>query len=159
MIRFRVTIIYTLLACLFLHTQVAQAAAQKTVHVKGYTKKDGTYVAPYDRKAPSSSSTPKTETPKAETPKTTPAKSTSSSTNTKATDAERLKQAEDYLHRSEAARRAFMKQTGYPNGRPGYIVDHIIPLACHGADAPSNMQWQTVAEAKAKDKYERAGCH
>ncbi len=21
-----------------------------------------------------------------------------------------------------------MKQTGYPQGRPGYVVDHIIPL-------------------------------
>jgi hypothetical protein len=45
-----------------------------------------------------------------------------------------------------------------PNGRPGYIIDHVIPLACHGADDPSNMPWQTVAEAKAKDETERAGC-
>ena len=29
---------------------------------------------------------------------------------------------------------------------------------CHVADAPSNMQWQTVADAKAKDKWERKGC-
>jgi hypothetical protein len=41
---------------------------------------------------------------------------------------------------------------------PGYVVDHIIPLACNGPDRPSNMQWQTVAEAKAKDKWERKGC-
>ncbi len=47
-----------------------------------------------------------------------------------------------------------MKQTGYPNGRPGYVVDHIIPLECGGADDPSNMQWRTVAEGKAKDKTE-----
>lgn len=32
-------------------------AAQKTVHVKGYTKKDGTVVKPYDRKAPGSPAT------------------------------------------------------------------------------------------------------
>ena len=38
------------------------------------------------------------------------------------------------------------------------MVDHIIPLACGGADGPSNMQWQTVAESKAKDKWERKGC-
>jgi hypothetical protein len=38
------------------------------------------------------------------------------------------------------------------------VVDHIQPLACGGADAPSNMQWQTKAEGKAKDKWERAGC-
>jgi hypothetical protein len=63
------------------------------------------------------------------------------------------------IARSETARRDFMKQTGYPNGRPGYVVDHVKPLACGGLDAPSNMQWQTVAEAKAKDKTERIGCH
>jgi len=51
-----------------------------------------------------------------------------------------------------------MKRTGYPHGRPGYVIDHIVPLACAGADAPSNMQWQTRSEAKAKDKTERQGC-
>lgn len=34
----------------------------------------------------------------------------------------------------------------------GYVIDHITALACGGADAPSNMQWQSVAEGKAKDK-------
>ena len=29
---------------------------------------------------------------------------------------------------------------------------------CHGADAPSNMQWQTVADANVKDKWKRKGC-
>jgi hypothetical protein len=57
--------------------------------------------------------------------------------------------------RSEAAKAAFMRQTGYPHGRPGYVVDHVVPLAKGGADAPGNMQWQTVAEARAKDKWER----
>jgi hypothetical protein len=36
----------------------------------------------------------------------------------------------------------------------GYVVDHIIPLKRGGLDAPSNMQWQTVAEGKAKDRVE-----
>lgn len=53
---------------------------------------------------------------------------------------------------SEAARRAFMRSTGYPNGRPGYVVDHTIPLERGGLDDPSNMQWQTVEQAKVKDK-------
>ena len=51
-----------------------------------------------------------------------------------------------------------MRQTGHPHGWPGHVVDHKVPLACGGADAPSNMQWQTTGEAKAKDKVERQGC-
>jgi hypothetical protein len=35
------------------------------------------------------------------------------------------------------------------------VIDHICPLACCGRDAPSNMQWQTTAESKAKDRWER----
>jgi hypothetical protein len=53
------------------------------------------------------------------------------------------------------AKKEFLKQTGYPKGRKGYVVDHIVPLECGGADTPSNMQWQTVAEAKIKDRTER----
>lgn len=37
---------------------------------------------------------------------------------------------------------------------PGFVVDHIKPLCKGGPDRPSNMQWQTVAAAKAKDKWE-----
>ena len=62
------------------------------------------------------------------------------------------------IKRNAQARRAFMVQTGFPHGRPGYVVDHIVPLACGGVDAPSNMQWQTVVDAKAKDRVERVGC-
>ncbi len=62
------------------------------------------------------------------------------------------------IARSRKAVHEFEVQTGYPKGRPGYVVDHIVPLACGGADASSNMQWQTVAAAKAKDKIERRGC-
>jgi len=51
-----------------------------------------------------------------------------------------------------------MVQTGFPHGRPGYVVDHITPLACGGLDAPANMQWQTIADAKLKDTTERIGC-
>jgi hypothetical protein len=67
-------------------------------------------------------------------------------------------------HRSRAARNAFQSTHPRPStGRnygacPGYVVDHVQPLACGGADAPSNMQWETVSEGKAKDKWERKGC-
>ena len=66
--------------------------------------------------------------------------------------------AKGRIKRNNHARHAFMVQTGYPHGRQGYVIDHIVPLACGGADAPSNMQWQTVADAKVKDKTERRGC-
>jgi hypothetical protein len=52
--------------------------------------------------------------------------------------------------RSSAARNKFRKNnpcpaTGSTKGRcPGYHVDHIVPLACGGADAPGNMQWLTA---------------
>jgi hypothetical protein len=40
----------------------------------------------------------------------------------------------------------------------GYVIDDIKPLACGGADDPSNMHWRTVAAGKDKDKWERKGC-
>jgi hypothetical protein len=66
--------------------------------------------------------------------------------------------------RDASQRAAFMRYNPCPathktkGACPGYVVDHIVALACGGADAPSNMQWQTVAEGKAKDKWERKGC-
>jgi hypothetical protein len=62
------------------------------------------------------------------------------------------------LKRSEDAKRTFERESGHPHGWPGHVVDHVIPLACGGADSPSNMQWQTVADGKAKDRTERIGC-
>jgi hypothetical protein len=59
------------------------------------------------------------------------------------------------INRSQAARRRFMQETGYPNGRPGWVIDHVCPLRCGGADDPSNMQWQTVSAAREKDQVER----
>lgn len=41
---------------------------------------------------------------------------------------------------------------------PGYVIDHVEPLACGGPDTPANMQWQTTADSKAKDKWERSDC-
>lgn len=66
--------------------------------------------------------------------------------------------------RSSAVRASFMKEhpcpaTGKSKGKcPGWIIDHIYPLACGGPDKVQNLQWQTVAQAKAKDKWERKQC-
>ena len=45
--------------------------------------------------------------------------------------------------------------TGRSTGAcPGYVIDHVQALKHGGADSPSNMQWQTTADAKAKDRVE-----
>lgn len=68
--------------------------------------------------------------------------------------------AEAKIHRSSSARYDFKKtnhcpSTGQPRGAcPGYVIDHVIPLKRGGADHPTNMQWQTKEDAKAKDKWE-----
>jgi len=67
-------------------------------------------------------------------------------------------------HRSQKAKRDFAKDNICPStGKnklpcPGYVIDHIEPLACGGLDAPINMQYQTVQDGKAKDKWERKDC-
>ena len=66
--------------------------------------------------------------------------------------------------RSQAAVNAFKLEapcpaTGASRGPcPGYVVDHIVPLCAGGPDKPANMQWQTVAEGKLKDREEVRGC-
>jgi len=127
-----------------LHTGWATAASEskkKTVHVKSYTRKDGTVVRAHDRSAAGDREY-----------------STASPRASKGSKAVRCatcpRDGHGRIKRSESAKREFMRQTGYPHGRPGYVVDHIKPLACGGADAPSNMQWESKAEAKAKDKWE-----
>jgi hypothetical protein len=66
--------------------------------------------------------------------------------------------------RSSSVKREFQLTHPCPaNGRtsgacPGYIKDHIRALKCGGPDAVSNMQWQTTADAKAKNKWETKGC-
>ena len=59
------------------------------------------------------------------------------------------------IKRSAAAVHRFEKMTGFPHGRKGWIVDHWCALSEGGADEPSNMRWQSIEDAKAKDKIER----
>jgi hypothetical protein len=64
------------------------------------------------------------------------------------------------IKRSTAAKDEFKREkpcpaTGRRSGScPGYVIDHVVALKRHGADAPSNMQWQTIQAARAKDKIE-----
>jgi hypothetical protein len=67
-------------------------------------------------------------------------------------------------HRSASVKREFQlthpcPATGRTSGvRLGYVKDHILPLTCGGPDAVANLQWQTIRDAKAKDKWETKGC-
>lgn len=64
------------------------------------------------------------------------------------------------IKRSRKSTKAFERthpcpSTGRTSGAcPGYVIDHIVPLKRGGADEPSNMQWQTYADGRAKDKVE-----
>lgn len=57
--------------------------------------------------------------------------------------------------RSSAVVREFNKMNGHPRGYPGHVVDHICALAVGGLDIVENMQYQTIADGKVKDKVER----
>jgi hypothetical protein len=60
--------------------------------------------------------------------------------------------------RDAKAMRSFQKSHPCPStGRTtgpceGYVINHIQPFETGGAASPSNMRWQGVAAAKAKDK-------
>ena len=71
-----------------------------------------------------------------------------------------LRDSRGRILRNPQARRQFRSAhpcpaTGKTVGAcPGYVVDHIQALKRGGADTPANMQWQTTAAAKAKDRWE-----
>ena len=139
-------------------------------HVRGYTRKDGTVVQSYDRNSPRGGgnnsgstyypapyyTTPSYPAPSYTTPSTYYAAPSSivSSHHYSSSGYVGARDTKGRIVRSAAAKERFMRMTGYPHGRPGYVVDHIIALKRGGADDSSNMQWQTIAEGKAKDKWE-----
>jgi len=56
------------------------------------------------------------------------------------------------------AMNAFRRQTGYANGRPGWVIDHVVPMCAGGPDTVANLQWQDRAASYRKDVFERALC-
>lgn len=70
----------------------------------------------------------------------------------------RIRDKQGHLVRSRSRRDLFRRMTGYPNGRPGYAADHVVPLACGGCDVPSNIQWLTIEQWRAKSLWERKPC-
>ena len=127
------------------------SSGSHSTYVHGYTRKGGVYVAPHERRSWGSSTESK------------PIYSHRYRTHAAygSTDGLGKRDSRGRIKRSSTARDAFKRQQPCPStGRPsgscaGYVIDHIKPLECGGADDPANMQWQTVAEGKAKDKTER----
>src|SRR5215469_345134 len=117
-------------------------------YVRGYTKRNGSYVAPHTRVPPHTRSAAKANS-RLYTYKNYSAHQPTG------------RDSRGRIHRSTAAKDAFKRQqpcpsTGRSSGAcPGYVIDHVKALECGGADAPSNMQWQTVVNGKAKDKWEK----
>jgi hypothetical protein len=130
-----------------------RSSPSRPIHVRTYTRRNrtvvhshshayvGTSTRSYARRASSS---------------THPRSSPTSSSGTR--------DSHGRIKRSAAAKDSFKRTSPCPStGRssgacPGYVIDHVKPLACGGADASSNMQWQTTAAAKLKDKTERQRC-
>jgi hypothetical protein len=60
--------------------------------------------------------------------------------------------------RSQAVLKEFKLRTGFPHGRPGWVIDHKIPRCAGGPDVVANLIWQRQAESYRKDVFERALC-
>ena len=155
--------------------------ASGPVQVRGHYRSNGTYVQPYTRGGPAagnSGSSPRyfssplnrSSAPGAVTEEASPTPPAEIAKRPVGAfvDADGrfvdengiLRDPDGRIYRSGAAKGAFKRQqpcpsTGLTGGAcPGYVVDHVVPLKNGGADDPSNMQWQTEAEAKEKDKWE-----
>lgn len=164
------------------HSSKSSSSSSKPVHVKSYTNKHGKTVRSHDRASPGSgvkhapkytphyrthSTAPRTfrtySGPRAAPPRVShlgTSRPVPSWVRSASTHAPGERDSHGRLKRSESAKNAFKHShpcpsTGRTSGAcPGYVIDHIRPLKRGGADEPSNMQWQTVSEAKAKDKWE-----
>jgi hypothetical protein len=146
---FRIVVLF--LGCIVATPFRPALAQERSIHVKENTKQDEALVkVGPERTKPARRAAPR---PKA----TSNAKGKKGSPGS-STPVEAPRGLSPRAERSAAARQAFERQTGYANGRPGYLVEHIVPLSCGGTDTPSNMEWLTLAEARQKNKLDRARC-
>jgi len=58
------------------------------------------------------------------------------------------------IFHSSSEKTKFKELSGFPHGRPGYVIDYIRPLKYGGAAKAYNMQWLPKAEAKLKHRSE-----
>jgi hypothetical protein len=138
-------------------------STEKSVYVHSYTKKDGTQVSGHYRRPPGTAArdTAPREAQSASGPGSRVFYERDHVASGYALDPTVARDSHGKIKRSGAAKDAFKRSnpcpsTGKPTGGcPGYVIDHVKPLECGGPDDPSNMQWQTIAEGKAKDKMER----
>ncbi len=150
------------------HSYRTRSGPRRPVHVGTYTRRGGTVVHSHSRRlpgtAPKRSTIPRIHYASPRTHRGTRSGFTAPRTHYASPRIHGTLSSHHGQKRSAAAKDAFKRlhpcpSTGKRSGAcPGYVIDHRVALACGGADSPSNMQWQTVAEAKAKDRYERKGC-
>ena len=154
------------------HAHNSSSSGGSRVHVKGYFRKDGTYVAPHERAASGygsyggSTSFRRSYTPRSyHTLSASHWRSSSgyfrrNSSGSSSWYSLPHRDSHGRFVRSMEAKDRFKRShpcpsTGRSSGPcPGYVIDHVRALKHGGADDPNNMQWQTVSEAKAKDRWE-----
>lgn len=72
--------------------------------------------------------------------------------------------ADAAVKRSAKVRADFVRMAACPATRlhrlpcKGWIIDHVVPLCAGGPDTTANMQWQTIPDARAKDRIEKRQC-
>lgn len=159
------TLLAMLMACLFLsvpsYSRGSRSSSGKSVHVRSYTRKNGTVVRARSRSMSGSGSRASSSSARVRAPRASSSRfARTHAPRSTAACVSCTRNSRGRIKRSESAKHQFEKQhscpsTGKSSGAcPGYVVDHVQALKHGGRDEPSNMQWQTVQDAKAKDHVE-----
>lgn len=71
----------------------------------------------------------------------------------------RERDASGALIRRNDVKREFLQRHGFKGSSvPGRVIDHLYALACGGCDVAWNLQLQTEADGKRKDRWELFVC-